>query len=149
MAEPFNPRDHLIQIKNRNGEADYLPVQWRLVWFREQCPDGAIHTELVTLELDRETTEEGYAWNTDTRRSEKVTKRANGFCVFRARIFTGNGGYAEATKSEKAASFPDYIEKCESGAIGRALAMLGYGTQFTGDELAEQHRIVDSPVSHG
>jgi hypothetical protein len=32
-----------------------------------------------------------------------------------------------------------------SGAIGRALAALGYGTQFA-PELDEQHRIVDSPV---
>jgi hypothetical protein len=24
----FNPNDHLMQIKNRNGSADYLPVQW-------------------------------------------------------------------------------------------------------------------------
>ena len=46
---------------------------------------------------------------------------------------------------EKAASFPDYVEKAETGAIGRALAALGYGTQFA-PELNEQHRIVDSPV---
>ncbi len=32
-----------------------------------------------------------------------------------------------------------------SGAIGRALAALGYGTQFA-PELDEQHRIVDAPV---
>ena len=24
----FNPNEHLIQIKNRNNSADYLPVQW-------------------------------------------------------------------------------------------------------------------------
>src|SRR5207244_7317493 len=79
-------------------------------------------------------------------RSEKTTKRANGFVVFRAAIKDGKGGSATATKSEKAASFPDYIEKAETGAVGRALAMLGYGTQFTGDELNEEHRIVDAPV---
>jgi hypothetical protein len=143
----FNPNEHLIQIKNRSGSADYLPVAWRLVWFREQCPEGTIHTEMIQLDLDRETTEEGYQWNEQTRRSEKVTKRANGFCIFRASITDGKGGSATATKSEKAASFPDFIEKCESGSIGRALAMLGFGTQFTGDELAEEHRIVDAPVN--
>jgi len=58
----------------------------------------------------------------------------------------GQGGVATGTKSEKAASFPDFIEKAETGAIGRALAALGYGTQFTGDEWDEAHRIVDSPV---
>jgi hypothetical protein len=24
----FNPNEHLMQIKNRGGSADYLPVQW-------------------------------------------------------------------------------------------------------------------------
>ena len=42
----FNPNDHVMQIKNRNGSADYLPVQWRLVWFREHCPQGSIETEI-------------------------------------------------------------------------------------------------------
>ena len=142
----FNPSDHLMQIKNKNGASDYLPVQWRLVWFREQCPQGTIETEMILLDLDRETEEEGYAWNQEARRSEKVIKRANGMAIFRAVVKDGKGGIATGTKSEKAASFPDFIEKAETGAIGRALAGLGYGTQFVGDELDEQHRIVDAPV---
>jgi|SRR5579883_1394241 len=142
----FNPNEHLIQIKGRNGSADYLPVQWRLVWFRSLCPDGTIETEIVHLDLDRETEEESYIWNSETRRSEKVVRRAPGFAVFRAIVKDGRGGIAVGTKSERAASFPDYIEKAETGAIGRALAALGYGTQFTGDEFDEQHRIVDAPV---
>lgn len=142
----FNPNEHLIQIKGRNGSADYLPVQWRLVWFRSLCPDGTIETEIVHLDLDRETEEESYVWNSETRRSEKAIKRAPGFAVFRATVRDGRGGMAIGTKSEKAASFADFIEKAETGAIGRALAALGYGTQFTGDEFDEQHRIVDSPV---
>src|SRR6266581_4996297 len=68
----FNPSDHTIEIKNKSGKpGDYLPVQWRLVWFREQCPQGTIETEMVLLDLDRETEEEGYAWNQEARRSEK------------------------------------------------------------------------------
>lgn len=146
---PFNPNEHLIQIKSRNGMADYLPVQWRLVWFRSLCPDGSIETEIVHLDLDRETEEETYAWNSETRRSEKMMKRAPGFAVFRAIVKDGRGGMAIGTKSEKAASFSDFIEKAETGAIGRALAALGYGTQFTGDEFDERHRIVDAPVDRG
>lgn len=142
----FNPNDHLIQIKNRNGNADYLPVQFRLVWFREQCPDGVIETEMLHLDLDRETEEEGYAWNNDTRRSEKIVKRANGICVFRAIVKDGKGGVATGTKCEKAASFPDFIEKSETGSIGRALAALGYGTQFA-PELDEGNRLADAPVT--
>lgn len=144
---PFNPSEHLMQIKSRNGTADYLPVQWRIVWFRSLCPDGVIETEMVHLDLDKETEEEVYQWNNDLRRSEKVIKRAPGFAVFRATVKDGRGGVAQGTKSEKAASFGDYIEKAETGAIGRALAALGYGTQFTGDEFDENQRIADAPVN--
>lgn len=146
----FNPNDHITKLpQGQDRTADYLEVKWRLVWFRLECPEGTIHTEIVTLDLDRDTEETVKKWNPDTRKMEPVTKHAPGFCIFRASVTDGKGGSATATKSEKAASFPDFIEKCESGAVGRALAMLGYGTQFTGDELAEQHRIVDSPVLHG
>ncbi len=141
----FNPNDHLMQLKSKQGSQDYLPVQWRLVWFRQDHPEGSIETEIVHLDLDKETEEETYVWNNEKRRSEKVVKTANGVAIFRATVKDGKGGMATGTKMEKAASFSDFLEKAETGAIGRALAALGYGTQFA-PELNEQHRIVDSPV---
>jgi hypothetical protein len=138
----INPNEHLMQVSGK----DYLPVAWRLVWYRELCPEGTITTEMTVLDLDRPTEEEVQVWNEQTRRKEKVLKKGTGFCIFRATVTDGKGGSAQATKSEKAASFPDYIEKCETGAIGRCLAMLGYGTQFVGCELDEGHRLADSPV---
>jgi hypothetical protein len=144
-SRTFNPREHLIQLKSREGSKDYLPVQWRLVWFREQCPQGTIETEIVHMDLERETEEEAFAWNSEKRRSEKVVKSARGIAIVRAVVRDGKGGVATGTKMEKAASFPDWLEKAETGAIGRALAALGYGTQFAPD-LDEAHRIVDAPV---
>ena len=141
----FNPNEHLMQLQGK----DYLPVAWRLCWYRDLCPEGTISTEMVMLDLDRETTEDVMVWNEQTRRKEKTQKRANGFVIFRATVTDGRGGSATATKSEKAASFPDYIEKCETGAVGRALAMLGYGTQFTGEEFDEGERLADAPVDRG
>ncbi|GCE11143.1 hypothetical protein [Tengunoibacter tsumagoiensis] len=141
----FNPNEHLVQLKSREGSKDYLPVQWRLVWFREQCPEGTIDTEEVVVDLDREVEEETFVWNAEKRRSEKVIKHARGYARFRAIVTDGKGGRATGTKSENAASFGDYVEKAETGAIGRALAALGYGTQFA-PEMNEAHRIVDAPV---
>ncbi len=148
LVQTFNPREHLIELKSKQGIQEYLPVQWRLVWFREVCPQGEIQTELITLDLDRETQEEGFFWNNETRRSEKVIKRAKGYALFKATVKDGKGGIATGYKSEKAASFSEFAEKAETGAIGRALAALGYGTQFAPD-LDEQHRIVDAPVDRG
>ena len=143
----FNPSEHLMKIGYKDKAQDYLEVKWRLVWFRDLCPEGTIETEMVMLDLDRPTQDEQSVWNNEKRKMEKVVKEANGFVIFKATVKDGKGGVAVGTKSEKAAAFPDFIEKCESGAVGRALAMLGFGTQFTGDELKEGHRIVDSPVA--
>ncbi len=145
----FNPEKHLIELQ---GKA-YLEVKFRLVWFRSECPNGTIDTEEVLVDLDREVEAEVPTgnWIANPNRPgkkmpEKIVKHDNGYARFRAIVTDGKGGRATATKSENAASFPDYIEKAETGAVGRALAMLGYGTQFTGDELNEEHRIVDAPV---
>jgi hypothetical protein len=142
----FNPNDHLMKIGQGEKAKDYLPVQWRLVWFRQDCPQGEIITEMTFIDLDRECESEAFVWNTEKRRSEKVIKRANGYVIFRATIADGKGGSAQATKSESAASFADYIEKAETGAIGRCLAMLGYGTQYVGCEMDEGERLADAPV---
>jgi hypothetical protein len=141
----FDPNEHIMQLKSKEGSKDYLPVQWRVVWFRERCPDGTIDTEEICVDLDREVEEEVFVWNNEKRRSEKVVKRAKGYARFKAVVTDGKGGRATGTKSENAASFPDFVEKAETGAIGRALAALGYGTAFA-PEFNEAHRIVDSPV---
>ena len=142
----FNPNEHLIQIPNKGGKADYLPVQWRLVWFRLLCPQGTIDTEELEVDNDRECEAEISAWNQETRRSEKVIKIAKGYARYRAVVTDGKGGRASATKTERKVDFDDYVEKAETGAVGRALAMLGYGTQFAMIEFDEGERVVDAPV---
>ena len=52
---------------------------------------------------------------------------------------------ATARKKETEVGFPDYIEKAETGAIGRALAMCGYGT-LQAPEFDESDRLADTPV---
>jgi len=116
VATTFNPNDHLIQLRSREGAKDYLPVQWRLVWFRERCPEGTIDTEEILVDLDRDVEEEAFVWNAEKRRSEKVIKHSKGYARFRAVVTDGKGGRATGTKSENAASFPDYIEKAESAS---------------------------------
>jgi hypothetical protein len=114
----FDPSKHLSN-KVRGG-AEYLEVKWRLVWLRSEHPDAAIATELV-----RETDDSA---------------------LFKASVNIPGGGSATGFGSETAKDFGDFIEKAETKAVGRALAMLGYGTQFTGLDLDEGERIVDAPV---
>lgn len=113
----FNPEEHMMSLKGK----DYLQVMWRLVWFRDDKPNWCIDTKLEHL--------------------------SDNHAVFSAKIYDDNGVQKSAGYgSESIKDFHDFIEKAETKAVGRALAMLGYGTQFA-PELDEEDRIVDSPVS--
>lgn len=112
----FNPKDHLMTL---NGK-QYLQVAWRIMWMREEHPDWSVETECQF-------------WD---------DKRAQ----FKATVKDGTGRtIAQAHGNETVSDFRDYFEKAETKAIGRALAISGYGTQFTTD-LDEGERIVDAPV---
>lgn len=121
----FNPNEHLISLK---GKA-YLEVKWRLVWFRMEHPHWGISTQMVKFDPDAK------------------------YAVFHATITDENGRLvAEGTKMEDSKGFADFLEKAETGSIGRALGILGYGTQFAPefdevDPTVANPRIVDAPVS--
>jgi hypothetical protein len=118
----FDPKKYLIKLQ---GNRQYLPVSARLVWFREIHPDWGIETKPLVLDLDKQV------------------------AVFEASIFNAEAKLmAKGTKMEDAIGFSDYVEKAETGAIGRALAMCGFGTQFA-PELDEYStgRYVDSPLT--
>lgn len=109
-----------LPLLNLRGK-EYLEVKYRLVWFREDHPDWSIETELLSV--------------TDVSAYARATVRDESGRVI-----------ATSHKFESIQGFPDFIEKAETGSIGRALALIGYGTQFCADELDEGNRIVDAPV---
>lgn len=107
-----------LPIRDFKGK-DYLDVQYRVLWFREERPEWSIETEYLY-------------------RDEKLA-------IAKATIKDEVGRIrATAHKYEDKQGFQDYLEKCETSAIGRALALVGYGTQFAVD-MDEGERIVDSP----
>lgn len=108
-----------LPLMNLKGK-DYLLVAYRIVWFREEHPDWRIETEFLVLNENA--------------------------AIARAKILNADGVViAMSTKSETPKGFGDFIEKAETGAIGRALALCGYGTQFT-DDLDEGDRLADAPI---
>lgn len=131
----FDPNKYMLKlpktkkVKLQNGqvryeqvEADYLPVAPRIAWFRRDHPDWSIIT--------------------------KVEELANKAVVMKATIKNSDRRtIATARKKETEIGFPDYIEKAETGAIGRALAMCGYGT-LQAPEFDEGERIADSPIEN-
>ena len=117
----FDPSRYLRKL----GGKEYLEVKWRLLWLRTEHPDAAVRTELARLE--------------------------DGFALFKAHVSIPGGGEATGWGSETRQDFFDYIEKAETKALGRALAALGFGTQFCEDfdfaaGSAGNAHVVDSPV---
>jgi hypothetical protein len=114
------PKGTELQLRDIKGK-QYLEVKWRIVWFREERPAWTIDTDLLTV--------------TQTSALAKATVRdENGRIIVTSHKFEDKQG------------FPDFIEKAETGAIGRALALIGYGTQFCADEFDEGNRLADSPA---
>lgn len=103
----FDPGQHLSKIKGQ----DYLEVKWRIAWLRAEHPDAILTTDLHSHE--------------------------HGRAIFSAHVQIPDGGSATGWGSSSVDDFAEgYIEKAETKAIGRALAAIGYGTQFT-DEFAD------------
>jgi hypothetical protein len=118
----FDPAKHLRKLRGKGGESDYLDVKFRIVWLRQEHPDCSIETEKIAGGME------------------------SNYAEFKARVSIPGKGSATGHGSESKADFGDFIEKAETKAIGRAIAALGYGTQFVGNELDEGERIVDAPV---
>ena len=120
----FDFKRHLIKVQ---GGRTYLPVSARIVWFRQEHPDWSIETEAVEINHEKQ------------------------YAIFRARICDGDGKLmSTGTKKEDVKGFGDYIEKAETGAVGRALALCGFGTQFSPDlDESSAGRFADSPQPTG
>lgn len=126
-VKKFNPNEHLRIFERRQRQLDgsyktvgidYLDVKWRLVWFRQEHPNGSIQTDLLS--------------------APGVSP-----AVVRAIVTLENGvtstGFGQCGEDD----WSDWLEKAETRAIGRALALLGFGTQFC-EEFDEI--ITDAPV---
>jgi uncharacterized protein YbdZ (MbtH family) len=124
-GQPFDPTQYLSKFDGK----DYLEVKWRLMWLRHEHPEARMATEIVQHNEE------------------------SGFALFRAEVEVPGGGKATGWGSETVRDFHDYIEAAETKALGRALAALGYGTQFCHDfDFSANARpgtaqIVDAPVN--
>lgn len=114
----FNPKDKLIKLQGK----DYLEVRWRVVWFREVHPTGAITTELVMTEPT---------------------------VIVKAAVHGSDGvllasDYGTAPTAGKGTWTGRSVEKATTAAIGRALALAGFGTQFDAED--ETDHLADAPI---
>lgn len=117
------PKGTELPFLNLKGK-DYLQVPHRILWFREEHPEWGITTKI--FQLDKSC---ALFLATITNESDRVIAVAHGF--------------------QSSDSFPAYIEKAESKAIGRALGFLGYGTanaQELDEDGEDLSQLADSPL---
>jgi len=88
---------------------NYIPVNERLGLFYKDFPNGRITTELIQHDIE------------------------SGFVMFKASAFRdredadpSSTGHAFEEKTQGYVNKTSYIENCETSAVGRALALLGY-----------------------
>lgn len=124
---PFDPKQHCIRVK---GGKLYLPVAERIRWATADREEGgyeiSIESEVVHVDGD--------------------------MAVVKSVVTIPGRGVATGIKSETRVGFPNYIEKAATGSIGRALALLGYGTDYALElweedvqEGGDVSRAVDTP----
>ncbi len=117
---PESLKRHLIRMQ---GGKYYLPAAFRIVWFRDECPDWGVETALI----------EG--------------GQEAGFATVQARVYNSEGRLiASGLKTETRQDFPaGWVEKAETGSIARALALAGFGTQFAPELDDDGTHPADSP----
>lgn len=98
-----NERVKKIEVKGKN----YACVAARVAAFRELCPNGAITTDILSLE--------------------------NGVVTMRTTVSDETGkvlatGMAQEKEESSYINKTSFIENCETSAVGRALGMLGIGS---------------------
>ena len=124
MKTVVTKKGTVLPLTNLKGK-DYLMVAYRIQWFSEETPSFHISTQFLVLD--------------DVQTVAQVTV-----------IVLNEQGQAVrkavGTKRETKVDFSDHLEKAETGALGRALIELGYGTQYALADLDEGTRLADSPL---
>ena len=109
------PKGTILPLLELQGKP-YLQPAHRLIWFLEENSGWAITASYLPCP-------DGYVL------AEVSIKDGSGF---------------ERARAHSLYKFEENAyESAETGAMGRALAWLGYGTQFAGNEIP---KVVDSPV---
>ena len=104
LTQANNSIEKTVPVKGK----DYVMVVDRVQAFREICPQGAIDTQIIEITGDH--------------------------VVIQAKIYDDKdhllaSGTAEERKGATQINQTSWVENCETSAVGRALAMLGIGSE--------------------
>lgn len=143
---PFNPNTHMMTLQGK----PYLPVAPRISWINDDHTNANIPVLSEHGAISIETNLEHYGTFDYYDKSGKLAQdwQAVVCAVVVVRDTAGNVvKTATGHKRETMRGFADFVEKAETGAIGRALAAAGYGTLASLDfEEGEKASPLDGKV---
>lgn len=116
-----NERIKKVNIKGKN----YALVAARVAAFRDICPSGSIQTEILSLD--------------------------NGVVTMQTTVKDEDGkilatGLAQEKESSSYINKTSFIENCETSAVGRALGMLGLGSD---EQMSSAEELVNAITNQG
>lgn len=111
-----NERIKKIEVKGKS----YACVAARVAAFREMCPEGCISTNIISMQ--------------------------DGVVVMKTTVLDENGkllatGLAYEREESSYINKTSYIENCETSAVGRALGMLGIGSD---EQMASAEEVANA-----
>lgn len=104
------------------GKKDYAMVSERVTAFRKLFPEGFIKTEIIANDGKNVLMQARVGYYLDDHLTEHILAT----------------GYAQETQGRGMVNGTSWIENCETGAVGRALGMIGLGTNGGGICSAEE-----------
>ncbi len=109
-TKAYNPHDHLIKIKTRNGEVDYLPAAWRLYELNLRYEEANFSTEIVHMDIERN------------------------FVIVKCRLYLGADYEMSHRKTEAMKQgLLSQLDKIETAAKARCARDLGISTELALD----------------
>jgi len=134
-AMAFNPEEYLITLVREKKDRDtgktvkvkekYLESAYRVMWWNEDHPIDS-------------------GWRLVT---ECIVDNGE-WATYKASIINPEGVVVRtAHKTDYADEYDYYADKAETQAIGRVLALAGYGTQYAVRDLDEADGFADAPVT--
>jgi len=134
-VEGFSPERYAREISDDGqGKRMYLDVKWRIMWFRLKYPNGKITTNTAKLT-------DNYAVVESRVYCDKSDPPEN---------YISKGTAQRELDAQNIQFGGRFVEAAETAAIGRALALGGFGLQFCCDIYGgDESDIVDAPIESG